>query len=125
MTGFQTKINRNVRTQAEIAAENLENSGVGRLIADMNEYAKGRKSDVARGAETPALASLMVEKYGYGLAKAASILGVADSNLLMAEIDRLVLEIDSEHSKHQQHRWQSKPAGLSVTVADGTECRSV
>ncbi|VWC40305.1 hypothetical protein BLA23254_06914 [Burkholderia lata] len=44
------------------------------LIDEIQNYAAGRRSDVARGAETPAFAALMVEKYGEGLAKAAHLL---------------------------------------------------
>lgn len=125
MTGFQREVRSEPRTPEEIAAERLKDSPVGRLLGEINEYAHGRKSDVARGAETPALASLMVEKYGYGLMKAAHLLGVADSELLTAEVDRLVAEIDPEHRKHQQYRWESRPAGLSVTNPDGANARTV
>ncbi|WP_176060243.1 hypothetical protein [Paraburkholderia sp. BCC1876] len=38
------------------------------LIEEIQTYADGRKSDVARGAKTPALAALMVEKYDEGIA---------------------------------------------------------
>lgn len=125
MTGFQREERRNARTPEEVAAERFEHSPVGRLIAEIRDYAKGRKSDIARGAESPALASLMVEKYGYGLMKAADLLALADSDLLTAEVDRLVVEIDPQHRKHQQYRWGSRPAGLSITDADGANARSV
>ncbi len=45
-----------------------------RLIEEFRGYAHSRKNDVARGAETPALAALLVEKYGYGMVKAAQLL---------------------------------------------------
>lgn len=125
VTGFQTEVRRELRTPEEIAAERLASSPIGRLVAELRQYADGRKSDVRLGAETPALASLMVEKFGYGLNKAASALGVADSALLTAEVDRLVMEIDPEHRQHQQARWDSRPAALSVTNPDGTCPRNV
>jgi hypothetical protein len=123
MTGFQREVRSAYRTQAEVDAERFAESPVGRMIAEFERYAMDRKSDVARGAETPALASLMVEKFGYGLMKAADVLGLADSSLLTAAVDRLVAEIDPQHRKHQQYRWDSRPAGLSISDADGTNQR--
>jgi hypothetical protein len=64
MTGFQREVRSAPSTPEEIAAERFEQSPIGRLIAEIRAYAKARTSDVARGAETPGLASLMVEKYG-------------------------------------------------------------
>lgn len=57
--------------------------------------------------------------------KAADVLDVADSHLLMAEVDRLVAEIDPQHPKHQQYRWESRPAGLSITNQDGANQRII
>lgn len=125
MTEFQREVRRHYRTSGEIAQESFEQSPAGRLLAELRLYANGRKTDIARGAESPALAGLMVEKYGYGLMKAADVMGVADVHLLTAEVDRLVNEIDPQHRKHQQYRWDSRPAGLSVTDADGTNVRTV
>jgi len=125
LSGFQTEVRRELRTPEEVAAERLATSPIGCLIAELRLYADGRKSDVSRGAETAALASLMVEKFGYGLSKAAAALGVGDSAILTAEVDRLVEEIDPEHRHHQQGRWDSRPAALTVTNPDGTCPRSV
>ena len=44
-----------------------------RIKGDLESYAKSRMNDVARGAETPELAGLLVQKYGYGLAKALQL----------------------------------------------------
>lgn len=95
------------------------------LIRAVVEYADGRKSDVSRGAETAALASLMVEKFGYGVMKAAGLCGLADSTGITDVIDRLVREIDPQHDKHRQFRWQSRPAGLAVSVGDGSTVQVV
>jgi hypothetical protein len=84
------------------------------LTEEIRTYAEGRKRDIERGAETPELASLMVEKFGYGMAKAAHIIGL-DSKI-MAEVDRLIAEIDPEFRKTRQKRWDSRPAGLLLTV---------
>jgi hypothetical protein len=125
MTGFPKEVRVAYRTQAEIDAERFAESPVGRMVAEIEHYAAGRKSDVARGAETPALASLMVEEFGNGLLKAADLLGLADSAALTAAVDRLVVEIDAQHRKHQQCRWDSRPAGLSITDADGTNASTI
>jgi hypothetical protein len=123
MTGFPREVLSQYRTQAEIDAERFAESPVGRMIAEVEQYAAGRKSDIDRGAETPALAGLMVEKYGYGLMKAADLLGLADAPLLTAAVDRLVAGIDPQFRKHQQNRWNSHPAGLSVN--DGALVRTL
>jgi len=67
MTGFPREVRSTYRTQAEVAAERFAESPVGRMIAEIERYATDRKSELLAGAETPALASLMVEKFGYGL----------------------------------------------------------
>lgn len=122
---FQKEVSRFLRSPEEVAAELFTRSPAGQLIAAFKEYAEGRKREVARGAETPALASLMIEKYGYGLIKAAEVLEVSELNLLTAEVDRLVAEIDPQHRKHQQYRWESRPAGLSITNQEGADPRIV
>lgn len=89
------------------------------VIRELREYADGRKGDVARGAETPALAALLVEKYGYGLAKAASLLidasdGYIKPPVVMDEVDALVAEIDPEWEAHRHLRWESHPADIKL-----------
>jgi hypothetical protein len=81
------------------------------VLAEIDAYAAGRKSDVARGAETPALAALLVDKYGAGLAKALRIAGI-DSQVQQAT-DRLAREIDPDFDLHRDARWNARPAGLA------------
>jgi hypothetical protein len=83
------------------------------LINEIRSYADGRKSDVARGAETPALAALLVEKYGEGMAKTLHLLGQDDGDLVRV-IDELVREIDLQYPKHRQYRFQGRPVALSI-----------
>lgn len=83
------------------------------VIEEIQHYAAGRKKDVERGAETPALAALMLEKYGEGMAKMLSGFGGSNASL-MQEVDRLVREIDPQYPKHRQYRFEAKPAGLAV-----------
>ncbi|MFC7633152.1 hypothetical protein ACFQVB_37010 [Paraburkholderia humisilvae] len=83
------------------------------LIEEIQTYADGRHSDVARGAETPALAALMVEKYGEGIAKTVRLFG-ADNSHIEREIDRLFREIDPQYQRDRQYRFEARPAGLSI-----------
>ncbi|MBW3512046.1 hypothetical protein [Janthinobacterium sp. NKUCC06_STL] len=86
--------------------------------ADLDAYAASRKRDVARGAETPELAALLVQKYGYGLAKAVRLAAeLADHPLpdLIADVDRAVAEIDQDWRVNQVLRFESRPASISYT----------
>ncbi len=60
MSGIPREVRSEYSTQAEVDAERFAESPIGRMIAAVGLYAAGRKSDVDRGAETPALASLMI-----------------------------------------------------------------
>ncbi|AMM16809.1 MAG: hypothetical protein M3O74_16980 [Pseudomonadota bacterium] len=84
------------------------------LIDEMQRYACARIHDVQRGAETPAFAALMVEKFGEGLMKAGYLLKVERFDALTHEIDRLVREIDAHYPTHLQYRFEARPAGLAI-----------
>ncbi len=84
------------------------------VVDDIRSYASSRKNDVARGAETPALAALLVDKYCDGVAKALFIVGI-DSQV-RSEGDRLVREIDPEFDANRKARWAARPATLMVAV---------
>ncbi|AXA91158.1 hypothetical protein [Massilia sp. YMA4] len=88
-----------------------------RLLGDLRRYAAGRRKDIDRGAETRELAGLLVEKYGYGLARALELYGdVAGVRVpsLYAELNKVVLEIDPESDVHRARRWDARPAGLDL-----------
>lgn len=92
-----------------------------RLLADLHRYAAGRRKDIDRGAETRELAGLLVEKYGYGLARALEICGdVLGSQVqsLFAETDKVVLEIDPDAVRHRARRWDARPAGLDLPAPE-------
>jgi hypothetical protein len=95
----------------------MNNGKVNALIEEIQRYADNRLSDVARGAQTAALAGLMVEKFGEGIAKAAHLMGLEGSDGLEREIDRLVREIDPQYPTHLQFRFEARPAGLSINGA--------
>ncbi len=88
---------------------------VERLVSQVNKYAQGRANDVARGAETPRLAVLMLQKYGRGLIEAVSeIYGsprAADpiSQTLDAESEKS----DPSWREHDKARWAARPADLA------------
>lgn len=79
---------------------------------EIQRYAASRVNNVARGAETPELAALMVEKYGEGMVRALNIAGI-DSQLQSA-IDRLVRSLDPDFEAHRHARWAAHPASLSI-----------
>jgi len=89
-----------------------------RCINEVKEYAKGRFSDVKRGAETPRLAALMLEKYVVGFVNALRCIE-RDQNLNIShEIqklgDKLCLEIDPDLKENTKLRWDARPADLNL-----------
>lgn len=86
-------------------------------INEIKEYARGRMSDVKRGAETPRLAALMLEKYVYGFTHALRCIE-KDSNMMLSSQniqtlgDRLCVEIDPDFIENRKLRWDAKPADL-------------
>jgi N-acetylglucosamine kinase-like BadF-type ATPase len=77
---------------------------------DIRDYARSRQANVARKAETAALAATLVEKYAEGLAKALFIVGIDTNVTQMA--DALVREIDPDFEANKKARWNARPAGL-------------
>jgi hypothetical protein len=82
------------------------------LLAEVRAEAESRRNSVARGAETPELAATLFDKFGWGMSKAAHIIGIVDS--LQREVDRLVREIDPEFEAHRVARWAARPASLRL-----------
>jgi hypothetical protein len=95
----------------------MTNDEIKALIVEIQRYAAHRLGDVARGLETPALAALMIEKFGEGIAKATQLLGVEGCGELGREIDRLVREVDPHYPTHLQYRFEARPAGLAFNGA--------
>jgi len=85
------------------------------IVQELENYAAARRASVLRGAETPELAALLTEKFGYGVAKALFVLHF-DLGDIYAETNRLVLEIDPTALENRQKRWNARPAGLTGNV---------
>lgn len=64
-----------------------------RLLNELRNYAENQKRNVAQGAQTPEVAALLLEKYGYGLAKAIQLADLPQINLI-EYVHQLTLEID-------------------------------
>ena len=88
---------------------------VAQLVERVRQYAQERMSNVTRGAETPRLSALMLQKYGLGVAEAVTIIfddnRVADP--IRAATDHEVSKIDPDWSKHARERWAGRPADVS------------
>ncbi len=83
------------------------------IKTEIQSYAQGRQKDVERGAETPELAALLLEKYALGVTMALNVIGI---DFDMAEVDRLITEIDPCHVENRKARWKMHPAGVSMTT---------
>lgn len=85
---------------------------------DIKNYARSRADAVNRGAETPELAGLLTQKYGYGLAKALSLAAeLADGPQpnFIAVVDQCVHAIDPNWRTAEQNRYTARPASLQHT----------
>lgn len=87
-----------------------------RCLGEIQEYANGQKSDIKRGAETPRLAALLLEKFVYGMAKGFKQFEdgetIAIANDLIVLGDKLCLEIDPDFKQNRKARWDARPADL-------------
>jgi hypothetical protein len=86
----------------------------GMLIEKIREYAQGRAANVARGAETPRLAALLVQKYGRGMVDAMTLIydsqRAADAVSLAADHETSL--IDPGWRNHDRERWATRPADV-------------
>ncbi|ONG73305.1 hypothetical protein BKK44_08300 [Bacillus cereus] len=89
---------------------------INRLVQKVKEYADGRSESVSRGAETPRLAALLLQKYGLGIADAIATIydtpRAADP--IFQILDEETMKIDPQWKEHNQVRWTSKPADIAV-----------
>ena len=91
-----------------------EQAAVGQLVQQVNEYARGRESDVARGAETPRLAALLPQKYGRGVCDAISTIfgSPRAADPVSKAVDEATERIDPDWRQHDRERWAGRPADV-------------
>ncbi len=96
-----------------------EKSAVERLVQQVKDYANTRAKDVARGAETPRLAALLVQKYGLGVIDTMSILfdGPRAADPISKVVDQEVERLDPLWREHANERWAGRPADV-VAISD-------
>jgi hypothetical protein len=82
------------------------------FINALKEYSSGRLDAVRKGLESMELSALLLEKYGYGIIKAAQILEISDSNRLYKELDKLLLSIDPNVKENRKKRYSTAPTEL-------------
>lgn len=97
-----------------------EEDAAERLIAKIRDYARDRASNVTRGAETPHLAALLLEKYGRGMVDAAAELfdGRAMMDRIQAVVDEEVTRTDPDWKANAHRRWAGRPADITTGRAD-------
>jgi hypothetical protein len=83
-----------------------------KFFNEIRDYARSRRNDVGRNAETPELAATLVDKFGTGLIQGARLIEF-DVGPLRKELDRLVLDIDPDFVLNRQKRWAARPASIS------------
>lgn len=92
----------------------MDEHTVKRLVQQVRQYAAGRASDVARGAETPRLAALLLQKYGLGVVDAVA--AIYDTPRAADPISKVVDEetakIDPLWREHNRERWAARPADV-------------
>ncbi|RRJ54961.1 hypothetical protein EHV15_35930 [Paenibacillus oralis] len=90
---------------------------IDRLVLKVKEYADGRARDVARGAETPRLAALLLQKYGSGVIDTVSL--ILDTPRAADPISKILDEetarIDPQWREHDRERWLGRPADLTYS----------
>jgi hypothetical protein len=76
------------------------------LIRMVHDYAAQRQQQVTHGRESPVLAALLVQKYGYGVVDAVKVLGDDHTaTRVLQTVDAMVTAIDPQWGAHAQQRW--------------------
>jgi hypothetical protein len=91
-----------------------EQIAVERLIRAVKDFADGRVKDVARRAETPKLAALLVQKYGLGVVDAAAAIFESPRTVgpIGEVVDEETAKIDPLWREHARERWAGRPADV-------------
>ena len=91
-----------------------EQLAIDRLSQQIKSYAEVRASAVARGAETPQLAALLIQKYGTGIADAMATIfdDKRAASPLSHLVDSEVEKLDPQWREHARERWAATPADV-------------
>jgi hypothetical protein len=84
-----------------------EQIAIERLVREVQRYASGRSRDVERGAETPRLAALLLQKYGLGESPRAA-------DPILYALDAETERIDPEWRENHRLRWAARPADIAI-----------
>lgn len=88
---------------------------------DLAEYAEGRQIAVNTGRETPELAALLVQKYGYGMLAVLNHLAEVEDGPRIGDdlnVDSAVASINPDWRDSDKRRWASKSVGLLLNTKE-------
>lgn len=93
-----------------------EQTAVALLTKKVREYAQARQQDVARGAERPRLAALLVQKYGLGIVDTVALLFESPraADPISKVVDEETAIIDPDWQENDRQRWAARPADLAL-----------
>lgn len=98
------------------------------LAIRVKDYASVRTKSVARGAETPTLAALLLQQYALGIQDAVAI--IFDENRVALDCFRSFVDVDDEIAKidpqwreHGRERWKFSPADIVNASEEETPVR--
>ena len=90
------------------------------LIEQIKKYARARRIDVGQGKQTPRFASLLIQKYGKGIADAVAVIFPSATGivyLIHQAVDAEAERVDPAWREHARERWAGH-------LADVVVCRS-
>lgn len=102
----------NTKDGVDGMSQELERQWLDEFRREVRSAADGRLSDVRRGAETPAVAAALFDKFAAGICKAAQVVGL-DTRTLQPEVDALARQIDPDFDANRKARWAARPAAFS------------
>lgn len=87
---------------------------------DLADYAANRKAEVDKGRETPELAGLLVQKYGYGMNQVLAHLAEVENTgrIGSVDVDAAAAIINPEWAEFDKKRWAAKQVGISMGKAE-------
>lgn len=93
-----------------------EEIAIERLVREVQRYASGRSRDVERGAETPRLAALLLQKYGLGIIQAVSVIYESPraADPILYALDSEIERIDPDWRENHRLRWAARPADITI-----------